>query len=178
MRIAHGRHALLCRWLALGTSAWVTERRAHIHWRKWGRKQEFYSRCCPAWPGWQPQLQGWRPRSGEVIQAWVGLWVLRPSPTQTGLIPVSGTEARVLLGREWRRVCLSLPELNPDKPQSDTYPVQCQRKIRLRRERARGPYQSVCVCVWVSHNWDPGLPIVCPASSWSDQFVLREPPPV
>lgn len=66
------------------------------------------------------QLQGWRPRSDGVIQAWVGLWVLRPNPTQNGLILVSGTEAGVLLGRGWRRVCLSLTELKPDRPQSDT----------------------------------------------------------
>lgn len=95
-----------------------------------------------------------------MIQAWVGLWVLRPSPTQTGLILVSGTEAGVLLGREWRTVCLSLPELNPDKPQNDTYPVQRQRKIRLRRERT--PPVSLCVCGGVS-QLGPKAPYILPS---------------
>lgn len=142
----------------------MSERRElHIHWRKWGRKQEFCSSCCPAWPGWQPQLQGWRPRSGEVIQAWVGLWVLRPSPTQTGLIPVSGTQAAVLLGRGWRRVCLSLPELKPDKPQNNTYPMQRQRKIRLRRERESEDPTSLC----------GGLTTGTQGSHYSAQLPLR-----
>lgn len=103
-----------------------------------------------------------------MIQAWVGLWVLGPSPSLTDLVLESGAEAGVLLGRGWGKVSFGLMESKLSRPQSSSYsklPCIELRKIRLRRERESQRSPAAC-----------GVPLLGPQAAYFLPGYLLERP--